>query len=322
MTEQSGRDHRLLGVRNPFGVTDVPDAEDDEVAAFAATVTLDGSTADENAGAWGSAGDPRPSDDIEGLWSSRWNGGADPTIPGDAANLWKQGEAELKSAGDRIYLLFDWHERRPLGAHPRAPLWRRPAGRQIRQPDQSEHHAPVDGPDREQLQDRRTLAGRTSRFPPTRPAWWRLVSVIVDLEQREGAEDVRHRRRRRRMEVLAVEIGKARHAEQAEAALHLVLQKLEHAHQRALAAARAVVARRPACRGRWQCGRVAVFVQTRALSPGALRAHEPVGSVAAPPQSRHHARTRACARRTSHRGGTRHAFRAWPRSDGRAALLR
>jgi hypothetical protein len=110
MTEQSGRDHRLRGIQNPFGVMDVPDAENDEVAAFAATVTLDGSTADDNAGAWGSTGDRRPGNDIEGLWSSRWNGGADPTIPGDAASLWKQGEAELKSAGDRVYLLFDWHD--------------------------------------------------------------------------------------------------------------------------------------------------------------------------------------------------------------------
>jgi hypothetical protein len=47
-------------------------------------------------------------DAIEGKWSSRWNGGADPTIPGDAANKWKQGEAEAKAAGDRLYLLFDW----------------------------------------------------------------------------------------------------------------------------------------------------------------------------------------------------------------------
>ena len=32
---------------------------------------------------------------IEGNWSGRWNGGADPTIPGDAANKWKQGRAEV-----------------------------------------------------------------------------------------------------------------------------------------------------------------------------------------------------------------------------------
>jgi hypothetical protein len=35
--------------------------------------------------------------------------GADPTIPGDAANKWKQGQAEVKASGDRLYLLFDWN---------------------------------------------------------------------------------------------------------------------------------------------------------------------------------------------------------------------
>jgi hypothetical protein len=99
---------RVRGARNPFGVMDVPGAEGDEVTAFAATVTLDGSPEDDNASPWGSAGDLDPSNGIEGLWSSRWNGGADPTIPGDATHLWKQGDAELKTAGDLVYLLFDW----------------------------------------------------------------------------------------------------------------------------------------------------------------------------------------------------------------------
>ena len=106
---------RVRGARNPFGVMDVPGAEANEVTAFAATVTLDGAAEDDNASPWGSAGDLGPStsdlgpsNGIEGLWSSRWNGGADPTIPGDATHLWKQGDAELKTAGDLVYLLFDW----------------------------------------------------------------------------------------------------------------------------------------------------------------------------------------------------------------------
>jgi hypothetical protein len=100
--------YRVHGVQNPFGVMDVADAEGDEVAAFAAIVTLDGSIEDDNARAWGSASNLDPCDGIEGLWSSRWNGGADPTIPGDATDLWKQGQAEFKTAGDRVFLLFDW----------------------------------------------------------------------------------------------------------------------------------------------------------------------------------------------------------------------
>ena len=54
----------------------------------------------------GSALCDRP-DAIAGHWSSRWNGGADPAIPGDAADRWKQGPAEVRRAGDRVYLLFD-----------------------------------------------------------------------------------------------------------------------------------------------------------------------------------------------------------------------
>jgi hypothetical protein len=108
MNERSGSDQdRLRG--NPFGVANVPDAEDEAAVAFAATVALDGSAEDENASAWGNSGDGGPSHEIEGLWSSRWNGGADPTIPGDAADRWKRGKAELKTAGDRVFLLFDWN---------------------------------------------------------------------------------------------------------------------------------------------------------------------------------------------------------------------
>lgn len=96
------------GTRNPFDVMDVPDPDDEEVLKFAADAELAGTSDDANANAW-----PRDTgrDDhgaIEGDWSSRWNGGADPTIPGDAANKWKQGRAEVKAAGDRLYLLFDW----------------------------------------------------------------------------------------------------------------------------------------------------------------------------------------------------------------------
>jgi hypothetical protein len=110
MDEHNGSDQdRLRGVQNPFGVIDVPDAESDDVAAFAASVTLEGSIEDENAIAWAGAGDLGPSRDIEGLWLSRWNGGADPTIPGDATHVWKQGKAELRAVGDRVYLLFDWN---------------------------------------------------------------------------------------------------------------------------------------------------------------------------------------------------------------------
>jgi len=96
--------------RNPFNAMDVPDPDGEDVRAFAASATLDASAADDNAQAWAAAGDRDSSSTVEGLWASRWNGGADPTIPGDATDKWKQGQAEVKLAGDRIYLRFDWDD--------------------------------------------------------------------------------------------------------------------------------------------------------------------------------------------------------------------
>jgi hypothetical protein len=94
-------------VRNPFGVMDVPAPNDDEVTQFAGSTAREQSADDDNAKMWITS-DGRPHETIEGEWSSRWNGGADPTISGDAAHKWKQGRAEARMAGDRLYLLFEW----------------------------------------------------------------------------------------------------------------------------------------------------------------------------------------------------------------------
>jgi hypothetical protein len=87
---------------------DVPNPNDQEVLKFAAVANLAGTSDDENSKAWTSPRDGDHYGTIEGNWSCRWNGGADPTIPGDAASKWKQGQAEAKAADDRVYLLFDW----------------------------------------------------------------------------------------------------------------------------------------------------------------------------------------------------------------------
>jgi len=93
--------------RNPFGVQDAPDPNGSGVDDFAAQVHLSGSAEDPNARAWRSSpGDEQ--DSMEGAWSSRWNGGADPAIAGDTEEAWKQGRGELRVVGDRVYLLFDW----------------------------------------------------------------------------------------------------------------------------------------------------------------------------------------------------------------------
>jgi hypothetical protein len=94
--------------RNPFDVMDVPNPNDQEVLDFAKGAGLAGTLDDENAKAWTALNDRCQYGTIEGNWFSRWNGGADPTIPGDAANKWKQGQAKVEAIGDRLYLLFDW----------------------------------------------------------------------------------------------------------------------------------------------------------------------------------------------------------------------
>lgn len=96
------------GTRNPFDAMDVPNPSDQEVLEFAAAVKLAGASDDENARAWTPPSDRTQYGTIEGNWSSRWNGGADPTIPGDAMDKWKQGQAEVRTANGRVYLLFGW----------------------------------------------------------------------------------------------------------------------------------------------------------------------------------------------------------------------
>jgi hypothetical protein len=94
--------------RNPFDVMDVPNPNDQEGQDFAKTAKLEATPDDENARAWATPNNSGQYGAIEGSWSSRWNGAADPTIPGDAADKWKLGQAEVKAGGDRVYLLFEW----------------------------------------------------------------------------------------------------------------------------------------------------------------------------------------------------------------------
>jgi hypothetical protein len=89
---------------------DVPVPDDqEEIAAYAAAAMLDGSPSDGNAPAWGASGARGQHGGIEGIWSSRWNGGIDSTIPGDAKDNWKHGQADVRTAGGRVYLLFHWN---------------------------------------------------------------------------------------------------------------------------------------------------------------------------------------------------------------------
>jgi hypothetical protein len=98
-------------IRNPFGTMDVPAPDDRDVMDYAAIATLSGDAADVNAAAWAKIA--AQSDPLDGIWFSRWNGGADPTIAGDTPQAWKEGRAEVRVTGERIFLRFDWdHGRR------------------------------------------------------------------------------------------------------------------------------------------------------------------------------------------------------------------
>ena len=88
---------------------DVPEPNDQTVEAFATGAELTGDADDANAEAWPAGNERNPSGTIEGSWSSRWNGGVDPTVAGDAADKWKTGEAELRIDDERVYVLFDWY---------------------------------------------------------------------------------------------------------------------------------------------------------------------------------------------------------------------
>src|SRR6188768_3437923 len=93
-TEAERNTAAKAGTRNPFGVMDVPNPDDADVRQFAGSTTLEGAADDVNAGAWATADGTSLPGTIEGNWSSRWNGGADPTIAGDTADKWKQGQGE------------------------------------------------------------------------------------------------------------------------------------------------------------------------------------------------------------------------------------
>ena len=84
-------------IRNPFGVMDVPNPNDDDVTHYARNTVPEESAADENAKPWSAGDKSSQRSTIEGEWSSRWKGAADPTIPGDAPDKWKQGQGEAEN---------------------------------------------------------------------------------------------------------------------------------------------------------------------------------------------------------------------------------
>jgi hypothetical protein len=85
--------------RNPFNVKDVPDPDGEDVKAFAAKVKLSGDAKDPNAEQWAEKATAGKAGSLAGEWHSRWNGGG-------AGQDWAAGTAEVKTVGNRVYILF------------------------------------------------------------------------------------------------------------------------------------------------------------------------------------------------------------------------
>jgi hypothetical protein len=96
--------------RNPFHVPDVPNPDGADVKQFAPTVNSLGKGDDPNAEQWVAASRsiPRPVDPstIEGAWVGRWNTNGGNWVP--------PYEAEVRTARDRVYILYRDHQGRFL----------------------------------------------------------------------------------------------------------------------------------------------------------------------------------------------------------------
>lgn len=80
-------------LRNPFGVNDIPDPDGKDVQQLAAQV-------DPNAEAWVKESTAWAKGSLDGEWFERWNG------PGGDWHYGK-GPAQVKTVGDRVYILVD-----------------------------------------------------------------------------------------------------------------------------------------------------------------------------------------------------------------------
>jgi hypothetical protein len=95
--------------RNPFHVPDVPNADGADVKQFAPSVNYLGKGDDPNADQWVAASRSiaRPAvSTIEGAWIGRWNTNGGTWVP--------PYEAEVRTVGDRVYILYRDHQGRFL----------------------------------------------------------------------------------------------------------------------------------------------------------------------------------------------------------------
>jgi hypothetical protein len=92
--------------RNPFNVPDVPDPDGLDVKQYAATINNLGTPIDENARQWVTGPALPARTTIDGEWVSRWNHTGASWIP--------EYTAQIKSVGNRVYILYRDHQGRFL----------------------------------------------------------------------------------------------------------------------------------------------------------------------------------------------------------------
>jgi hypothetical protein len=92
--------------RNPFKVRDVRDPNGADVRAYARTIDFLGKAGDANSEEWVKSVTAGDTSSIDGEWTGRWNHEGNEWVP--------SYRAQVKSVGDRVYILYRDHQGRFL----------------------------------------------------------------------------------------------------------------------------------------------------------------------------------------------------------------
>ena len=95
-------------MRNPFGLPDVPNADDDDARTFADQVSFPALSEDPNSPAWpNDVSDDNPMK-LNGVWAGRWNS--------QGADGWSVGNARVAKQGRRLFIHY-YSGKQPEGGY-------------------------------------------------------------------------------------------------------------------------------------------------------------------------------------------------------------
>ena len=93
------QDRKAVSSTATLAATMLPDlTRGEDIDAFAGTIKLEGGSSDSNAEEWFETLPEHSEDSLDGIWASRWNGGA--------AASWRVGTAIVKTVGRYTYILY------------------------------------------------------------------------------------------------------------------------------------------------------------------------------------------------------------------------